>query len=252
MRLKDKVAIITGATGGIGGAATRLFVKEGAKVLAVGRNTDALDALKAELGEAVATHAADISSEDDTKAFVQAALDAFGRIDVLFANAGYEGQVSPLTELSVEQFDKTWSVNVRGSWLSVKHAAPHMAKSGGSIILTSSVAGKVGVAGLSAYASSKHGLIGLTHVAALELAPLGIRVNAIAPAPIDNAMMEKLHEQAAPGAPEAAEAGFKALVPMGRYGEDEEVAAMALFLASDEARFCTGGTYPVDGGFLAQ
>jgi NAD(P)-dependent dehydrogenase (short-subunit alcohol dehydrogenase family) len=143
-------------------------------------------------------------------------------------------------------------VNVRGTWLAIKHAAPAMIESGGgSIVCTSSVAGSVGVAGLAAYSSSKHAINGLVHVAALEFAKLGVRVNAVAPAPIDNAMMASIEKQASPDDPSLARQGFSGLIAMGRYGTNEEVANMVAFLASDEAIYCTGSIYPVDGGFLA-
>lgn len=139
-----------------------------------------------------------------------------------------------------------------GTWLAIKHAAPAIiARGGGAIVYTSSVAGSVGVADIGAYAASKHAINGLVHVAALELATSGVRVNAVAPAPIDNAMMASIEAQACPADPSLARAGFSGLIAMGRYGTNEEVANVVAFLASDEARYCTGGIYPVDGGFLA-
>ncbi|MGB6229954.1 MAG: SDR family NAD(P)-dependent oxidoreductase [Litorimonas sp.] len=253
MRLEGKRAIITGATGGIGRAAVERFLKEGAHVLAVSRSQDKLDALAAEIAhDHLATFRADISDEADTAAYVAEAKSKMGGLDILFANAGTEGTVKPVFEFTVEEFDKIMAVNVRGSWLSIKHAAPAMIESGGgSIIVTSSVAGTVGVPGISPYAASKHAINGLVQVAALELAEAGIRVNSVAPAPIDNAMMRSLENAAAPGAPEAAQEGFTNLIAMKRYGTNDEVANVALFLASDESAFCTGAVYPVDGGFLA-
>jgi len=253
-RLQGKVAIITGATGGIGAAAAETFLREGASVVLVARNLDKLSALEGTLAqpERVAISQGDVASEDDTKRYIQVAKERFGKVDIVFANAGSEGAIKPLVELSVDEFDAIQTTNIRGSWLSIKHAAPEMiASGGGSIILTSSVAGMVGVPGLSAYSASKHALVGLAQVAALEMAPMKVRTNVIAPAPIDNAMMRSIEKQAAPDAPEAAADGFRALIPMGRYGTNDEVANMALFLASDEASFCNGNVYAVDGGFLA-
>ena len=253
-RLAGKVAIITGASGGIGGAAAARFVKEGAAVMLAGRDQARLDAVAGPLAGsgAVAMHIGDPAEEADVTALVAATLARFGRIDIIFANAGAEGSVKPLTEISVDEFDAVQRANVRGPFLAIKHGAPAMiASGGGSIILTSSVAGVVGVAGLGAYAPSKHAIRGLVHVAALELATAGIRVNAVAPAPIDNAMMTSIEAQAAPGAPELARAGFSALIAMKRYGTNEEVANVVTFLASDEASYVTGATWAVDGGFLA-
>jgi len=253
-RLAGKVAIITGASGGIGGAAAARFVREGASVMLAGRDQARLDAVAVPLAVSgrVATLVGDPAEEADVEALIAATLARFGRLDVLFANAGAEGSVKPLTEISVAEFDVVQRANVRGPFLAIKHCAPAMiASGGGSIILTSSVAGMVGVAGLGAYAPSKHAMRGLVHVAALELGTAGVRVNAVAPAPIDNAMMASIEAQAAPGAPELARAGFSALIAMKRYGTNDEVANVVTFLASDEAAYVTGATWAVDGGFLA-
>ena len=175
-----------------------------------------------------------------------------GGMDILFCNAGFEGSIKPLLDIEQDEFDAVQNTNIRGTWLTMKHYIRHMLGNGGSVIVTSSVTGKVGVPGLGAYAASKHAIVGLVEVAALELAEQGVRVNAIAPAPIDNAMMRSIEKQAAPGAPHAAKEAFESLIAMKRYGTDDEVASMVAFLASDDASFCTGGVYPIDGGFLAQ
>ena len=253
-RLEGKIAIITGASGGIGSATAAKMVAEGAKVMMAGRNAarlqTAVDLVSG--GDAVAQFIGDPSEEADVIALVEATKARFGGVDILFANAGAEGAIAPLTSITVEDFDLVQQVNVRGTWLALKHAAPAMIeRGGGSIICTSSVAGSVGVAGLSSYAASKHAINGLVHVAALEFAKAGVRVNSVAPAPIDNAMMASIEAQASPDDPSLARAGFSGLIAMGRYGTNEEVANMVAFLASDEARYCTGGIYPVDGGFLA-
>jgi NAD(P)-dependent dehydrogenase (short-subunit alcohol dehydrogenase family) len=253
-RLAGKVAIITGASGGIGAATAAKMVAEGAQVMLAGRDQGRLEAVVAQLnaGNSVALCVGNPAEESDVASLVAQTKSRFGGVDILFANAGAEGAIAPLTSITVEAFDMVQQVNVRGTWLAIKHAGPAMVeRGGGSIICTSSVAGSVGVAGLAAYAASKHAINGLVHVAALEFAKLGVRVNSVAPAPIDNAMMASIEKQASPGDPSLARQGFSSLIAMGRYGTNEEVANMVAFLASDEARYCTGGVYPVDGGFLA-
>lgn len=253
-RLDGKVAIITGASGGIGSATAKRMLAEGACLMLAGRDQGRLDAVVIELqgGDKVATHVGDPAEEADVVSLLTETKERFGGVDILFANAGAEGSVAPLTSISVEEFDNVQRVNVRGTWLAIKHAAPALVeRGGGSIICTSSVAGSVGVAGLAAYASSKHAINGLVRVASLEFAKLGVRVNSIAPAPIDNAMMASIEKQASPDDPSLARAGFSGLIAMGRYGTNDEVAGLVLFLASDDSRYCTGGVYPVDGGFLA-
>jgi NAD(P)-dependent dehydrogenase (short-subunit alcohol dehydrogenase family) len=253
-RLAGKVAIITGASGGIGSATAAKMVAEGAQVMLAGRDQGRLEAVAAHLnaGSSVALCVGNPAEESDVATLVAKTKSRFGGVDILFANAGAEGAIAPLTSITVEEFDMVQQVNVRGTWLAIKHAGPAMVeRGGGSIICTSSVAGSVGVAGLAAYAASKHAINGLVHVAALEFAKLGVRVNSVAPAPIDNAMMASIEKQASPGDPSLARQGFSSLIAMGRYGTNEEVANMVAFLASEEARYCTGGVYPVDGGFLA-
>lgn len=253
-RLEGKVAVITGASGGIGAATARKFLDEGARVMLHGRDQARLDAAAGPLngGDRVALTVGDPSIEADVIALFAATAATFGGVDIVFANAGSEGAVAPITSISVEDFDAVQIANIRGTWLAMKHAvAPLQARGGGAIIATASVAGVVGVPGLAAYAASKHGINGLVHVAALELAPLGIRVNAVAPGPIDNKMMASVEQQASPGDPSLARAGFTTLIAMGRYGRNEEVANMVAFLASDEASYCAGGIFPVDGAFLA-
>ena len=251
-RLKDKRAVITGATGGIGEAAARRLLAEGAAVMLAARSRETLSKLVDKIdSDRVHICPTDISSETDCKALAERSISEMGGIDILFCNAGFEGSIKPLLDIEQDEFDAVQNTNIRGTWLTMKHCIPPMLDSGGSVIVTSSVTGKVGVPGLGAYTASKHAIVGLVEVAALELAEQGVRVNAIAPAPIDNAMMRSIEEQAAPGAPNAAREGFESLIAMKRYGTDDEVAAMA-FLSSDDASFCTGSVYPIDGGFLAQ
>ena len=252
-RLKDRRAVITGATGGIGEATARRLLAEGATVMLAARSGETLSKLAAKLdSDRVHVCPTDISSETDCKSLAERSISEMGGIDILFCNAGFEGSIKPLLEIEQNEFDAVQNTNIRGTWLTMKHCIPHILGNGGSVIVTSSVTGKVGVPGLGAYTASKHAIVGLVEVAALELAEQGVRVNAIAPAPIDNAMMRSIEEQAAPGSPNAAKEGFESLIAMKRYGTDDEVAAMVAFLASDDASFCTGGVYPIDGGFLAQ
>ncbi|MGE3848412.1 MAG: SDR family NAD(P)-dependent oxidoreductase [Gammaproteobacteria bacterium] len=252
-RLANKVAVITGGTGGIGLAAARLFVAEGAKVVLVDLDSAALARAVAELdAERALGVAADVSDAAQVEAYVRRAMEAHGRIDVFFNNAGIEGAVGPIVDYPVEMFDKVMAVNVRGVFLGLKYVIPAMAKGGGgSIIITSSLGGLRGVPKLSAYIASKHAVVGLMKSAALECAPLGIRVNTINPSPIATRMMESLEAGYAPGATALVKKKMEAAVPLRRYGEPEEVAALALFLASDEASYITGNSYPIDGGMSA-
>ena len=250
MRLKDKVAIITGGAGGIGLSTAELFLNEGAKgVLLVDLDEDMLkDAAKGLDSENVAFFSADVSKSDEVKAYTEKAIEEFGQIDVLFLNAGIEGVVKPLTEYPEELFDKVIDVNVKGVWLGMKHAFPHMKDSGGSVIITSSVAGLQGTPNVMAYVTSKHATIGAMKVGALEGAEHNIRVNSIHPSPVDNRMMRSLEEGFSPGKGDEAKKGFEQMIPLGRYGKNEEIANLALFLASDESKFITGSTYAIDGG----
>jgi len=252
-RLEGKVAIITGATGGIGRTTARLFVREGAQVMLVDRDTDTLQSLCSELGAKARFEQADVSRPADNLRCVEEAVQRFGGVDILFANAGIEGSVCPLIDLSPEIFERVWSVNVMGPFLGIKYAAPEMAKrGGGSIVISSSIAGLIGSRGLGAYVTSKHAVIGLARTAALELAPQHIRVNTIHPGPIDNRMMRSIEAQAAPDHAEDVKHGFEAQIALGRYGTNEEIANLALFLASKESSYCTGSQFVADGGFTAQ
>jgi 3alpha(or 20beta)-hydroxysteroid dehydrogenase len=248
-RLQGKVAIITGAAGGIGRAAARKFVAEGAQVWLTDLEPGPLSELAGELG--AGWSAGDISLEKTNAEMVSGCVARFGGVDILFANAGTEGRVKPLIELTPAEFDHVLAINVRGTWLSLRAAVPEMRKRGrGSIVATSSIAGLIGSQGLGVYVASKHAVMGLVKSAAIELAPLRIRVNAVNPGPIDNRMMRSIEGQIAPGAAEQVKAGFTGLVPLGRYGTNEEIANVALFLASEESAYCTGASFVADGGFV--
>jgi NAD(P)-dependent dehydrogenase (short-subunit alcohol dehydrogenase family) len=252
-KLDGKVSLITGAARGIGLAAAKRFVAEGSKLVLV-------DVDEAPLGEALAAvgreHAAAVTADaarpQDVERYVRAAVERFGRIDVFVANAGVEGDVRPIVDYPTDTFDRVIAVNVRGVWLGLKYVIPKMAeRGGGSIIITSSVAGIHGYAGISAYVTSKHAVVGMMRTAALECAPQKIRVNTVNPAPIETRMMRSLEEGLAPGQATQAKEQLLTTIPMGRYGTAEEVADIMLFLASDESRYCTGGVYMVDGGISA-
>jgi NAD(P)-dependent dehydrogenase (short-subunit alcohol dehydrogenase family) len=247
------VAVITGGSGGIGRAAGKRFVEEGAKVLLVDIDERALRSAVDAIGDNHASSiCADVTSDEDTQRYVKTAIERYGRIDVYLANAGVEGNIRPIPDYPLEMFDRVIAVNVRGVWLGLKHVIPTMAKGGGgSIVITSSTAGIHGYAGASAYVTSKHAVVGMMRTAALECAPLKIRVNTVNPAPIETRMMRSLEEQFVPGHPGQAKEQMQSTIPLGRYGQPDEVAEVMLFLASDQGSFCTGGIYMVDGGVSA-
>ena len=253
-RLNNKIALITGAASGIGLAAARLFLDEGASLVLVDRNDAALSKAAADLDapDRVMSVTGDVSVEDDVRRYVDAAVQRFGRIDVFFNNAGIEGEIAPLIEQDVAEFDKVIAVNLRGVFLGLKYVLKEMVAQGsGSVINTSSVAGLRGFANLSPYVASKHAEIGLTRSAAVEVAAAGVRVNSIHPSPIETPMMRSIEGALGADNPEAVKAQFVAGIPLGRYGEPVDVARLALFLASDDASFITGGQYTVDGGMVA-
>lgn len=254
MRVKNKIAVITGGAGGIGLETAKLFLQEGAEgILLVDLDEDQLkDAAKKLESDKVHFFAADVSKSDQVKAYTEKAIKEFGRIDVLFLNAGIEGVVKPLTDYPEEIYDKVQDVNVKGVWLGMKHAFPHMKEGGGgSVIITSSVAGLQGTPNVIGYVTSKHATIGAMKVGALEGAADGIRVNSIHPSPVDNRMMRSLEEGFSPGSAGEAKKGFEQMIPLGRYATNQEIANLALFLASDESGFITGSVYPIDGGLTA-
>ena len=252
-RLREKVCVITGGAGGIGRAAGALFLAEGAKVVLVDIDEAGLQetarALKSKALECVT---ADVSKPAQVRKYVRAALDRFGRIDAFVSNAGVEGTVKSIPRYPDRVFDQVMAVNVKSAWLGLKQIIPQMKNTGGSIIITSSYAGLRGVVGVSAYVASKHALIGLMRSAALECAHLGIRVNAVAPGPIDDRMMHSLEQDMAPQEQERARERIRRGVPLKRYGTPQEAAQVMLFLASDESGFCTGGVYVMDGGISAR
>jgi NAD(P)-dependent dehydrogenase (short-subunit alcohol dehydrogenase family) len=253
-RLEGKVAMITGAAGGIGSVAGRVFADEGARVLLVDRDEEALVAAAAAIGEPRARHfVADVTKADEVRACTCAAAEHFGGLDVAILNAGIEGEVRPIKEYPDEVFDQVIAVNLRGVWLGLKYAIPEMERrGGGSIVITSSIAGVRGRPGLCAYVASKHAIVGLMRTAALECAAAGIRVNTVNPSPVETRMMRSLERGAVPDDPESAKRAFERASPLGHYAEPEEVAKLMLFLASDESSHCSGSVYMLDGARTAR
>ena len=253
-RLEGKVALITGATGGIGEATAKLFLQEGANVMLVARSAAKLKETCGRLGEGknLAHFVADATDEAATSAAVAATVKAFGGVDILLANAGTEGPVKPIEAQSLADFEQVLRTNVIGVWLSMKHCVePMKARGGGSMIALSSIAGMIGSPGLAPYVASKHAVYGLVKSVALELGASNIRVNAIGPGPIDNRMIRSIETQLSPENPDAVRDFLMTKIALQRYGTSEEVAKLALFLASDDASYCTGGIHMIDGGFTA-
>ena len=194
---------------------------------------------------------ADVSKDADVKNYVNETMAVFGRIDTLFNNAGIEGSISSLENYEEEIFDRVVQVNIKGVWLGMRYCADAMRQSGGgSIINTASAAGLMATPSLIAYGASKHAVIGMTKSASIELAPAGIRVNAVCPGVINTRMMRSIEEQTIPDNPEEYIKAVSEKTPLGRYGEPEEVAGLVAFLASDEATYITGSSYVIDGGLL--
>ena len=246
-----KVAVVTGAAAGFGLAVATRLAEEGARLVLVDRAADALHEAAAKLsGQPVV---ADVSVESEVDGYVQAAVDAHGRIDLFFNNAGIEGRMAPMTELSVADFDKVWAVNARGVFMGLRAVLKVMKPQGsGAIVNTASMAAIKGAATFSPYIASKHAVLGLTKSAALEGAPYGIRVNCVAPGHIDTRMARDLTAQINPDDPEGVFQSVSASVPLGkRYGTAGEVSNMVVWLLSDEASYVSGALHLIDGALNA-
>lgn len=242
-RLNGRVAIITGASRGIGAAAARAFAAEGARLVLAARDQAALDGLVADItrtgGDAIAV-ATDVADEESVRHMVAAAMETFGGLDVAFNNAADGHRPRPLADIDVADFDRTIATSLRGVFLCMKHEIPAMLRRGGGAIVNMSSTAGVGAAqGIASYVAAKHGVLGLTRTAALDYAERGIRVNALTPGPIFTR-------------PEMEAANVGQWVPMKRMGTPEEVAAAALWLCSDESSFITGAALAIDGGKLAR
>jgi NAD(P)-dependent dehydrogenase (short-subunit alcohol dehydrogenase family) len=252
MDFKGKVALITGAGNGIGRAAALLFAARGAEVVAVDLDAAAAERTVASIKQQGGTgfaHRADVTKSAEVQAYVKASLDAYGRIDCFFNNAGIEGKLAPTAEYDEAVFDQVISVNVKGVFLGLRHVLPVLLKQkAGAVVNTASVAGLVATPGMSAYVASKHAVLGLTKAAAGEVARSGVRVNAVCPGPIDTRMIHSLETQLNPGDPNSVGDRYRASLPLGRYGTADEVANVVLFLCSDLAGNVTGAHYVIDGG----
>lgn len=245
--LTDKVAVVVGASRGIGAATARAFAEAGATVVLAARDERALGAVVRDIqerdGRALAVPT-DIANASDVERLIQRTLDVYGHLDVAFNNAADGPAPAPLAEIPLEGFDRAVQINLRGVFLAMKHEIPAMlAAGGGAIVNMSSTAGLSGVPGIAAYVATKHAILGLTKSAALDYAGRNIRVNAIAPGPILTDRLSALPEQARERVSQS--------VPMRRIGRPEEVAAAVTWLCSDQATFITGATITIDGGRMA-
>jgi NAD(P)-dependent dehydrogenase (short-subunit alcohol dehydrogenase family) len=246
--------IVTGAAGGLGAATVRQLVGRGTQVLAVDVDADALERTLAGLdgpGEAV-SHPADVTDEPAVAAFVRTAVERFGRLDALFANAAIEGPIAEVQDIGLEDYERVMRVNVRSVFLGLKHAIPVLrAAGGGSVLNTASTGGMMGWPGICPYVASKHAVVGLTRAVALENARHGVRVNVLCPGPMDTRMIWSIGEAMAPGDRPEQRRQLEATIPVGRLGRPEEVAAFASWLLLDAPGYLTGAVLPIDGAQTA-
>ena len=248
--MQNKVALVTGASSGIGRATALVFAREGAKVVVADLNVvggqETVQLVKATGGEAVFVET-DVSQAASVEAMVQTAVDTYGRLDCAHNNAGVEGVLSRTAEQTEQDWEPVIRINLKGVWLCMKYELPHMLQQGsGAIVNTASGAGLIGVKRMAAYVASKHGVIGLTKTAALEYAKSGVRVNAVCPGVIQTAMVERVSGRR----PDVLEKMIAA-EPIGRSGQPEEIAESVVWLCSDAASFVTGHAMAVDGGAVA-
>jgi NAD(P)-dependent dehydrogenase (short-subunit alcohol dehydrogenase family) len=244
-RFTGKVVFITGAASGSGRAAALAFAAEGARITILDRSTDALEQVRTSVknaGAEVMAITCDVSSPEQVEAAVKQVVDRFGRLDVAFNNAGVENKAAPVHEIDLAEWDRILGINLRGTFVCMKHELEQMVKQGGGVVVnTSSGAGIRGVAGGAAYAASKHAIIGLTRSAALDYAKQNIRVNAVLPGNIETPMMDRFTGGDIQKAID--------LEPVGRLGKPEEIAEAVLWMASDLGGFVTGAATVIDGGW---
>ncbi len=255
MKFDGKVVVITGAANGIGRATALAFGRAGARLVLVDRDAAAGEAaagLVRQAGGEARFVAADVTRSAEVWGYVTAALDAHGRIDCFFNNAGIEGKVAPLAEYDEAVFDTVIGVNLKGVFLGLRHVLPVMLRQrSGAIVNTASVAGLVATPGMSAYVASEHAVIGLTKTAAGEAARAGVRVNAVCPGPVETRMMRSLESQLDPADPGAVARRYRAGLTSGRYTTPEEIANVVLFLCYDLAGNVNGAQWVVDGARTA-
>jgi len=246
--LEGKVCVITGGAGSIGAATAQAFLAEGARVMLVDlRRADLEKTVRGLDAERTASFTADVSAADQVRDCIDATVSRWGEIDVLFSNAGNFGTVAPIDSYPEEVFDSVYAVHVKGAFLLCKYAVPRM-RDGGSIIITSSVAGTRGDPGVHAYITAKHAQVGLMRCLAKELAPRRIRVNTIHPGPVDNQFQQAVESALGDIIHRDAATFFDEMIPLGRHARAEEIAQSVLYLASDRSSFTTGAMLMVDGG----
>ncbi len=248
---QDKVAVVTGASSGIGRATATAFAREGCRVVLANRRVEAgettAQTIKEAGGDAVFMRT-DVTKPQDVQGLMDTAFEKYGRLDFTFNNAGAQPTPAPTADQTEDDWNRMIDVNLKGTWLCMKYAIPHMlANGGGAIVNNASVSGLAGIPNWPAQCASKHGVVGLTRAAALEHARSGIRVNVVCPGAIDTPMADGMI-----GGSEEVRAAFAAMEPMGRFGRPEEIAAAVLWLCSEAASFVTGHTLAVDGGWMAQ
>ena len=254
MRHEGRTMVVTGAAGAIGFATAEILAREGAKVMLVDIAADRLEERAGELRDAgyeVIALRADCADEAAVEGYAQAAMDAWGRIDGFFNNAGIEGTLAPTHEYPIEEFDRVLRVNLRGMFLGLRYVLPHMVAAGkGSVVNTASIGSERGLAGACAYNAAKHGAVGLTRTAASEVAQKGVRVNCVMPGVIETPLLVGMLEQMF----DDVDAGMKKLgevATLNRVGQPREVGDVVSFLLSDEASYVNGAKWEIDGGALA-
>jgi NAD(P)-dependent dehydrogenase (short-subunit alcohol dehydrogenase family) len=249
-RFENKVVLVTGGNVGIGRATALAFAREGAKVVVAARRESEGVAVVKQIqsdGGSASFVRADVSVEADVAHMVAYAVKTFGKLDVVFNNAGVEGKLGPIGTLDVADLDSTFAVNVRGTWLVMKHALPHLTETKGTIVNNSSVAADIGMAGTTIYAASKGAVTTMTRTAAIEFIKAGVRVNAVSPGPIETDMGARFF-----GSLDNMRGFAKTSVPSGNPGVPTDIAEAVLYLASPQASFVVGQTLTVDGGLLSQ